>query len=213
MENSQPLDRLIAQKLLRMKAFYVQVANPFTWANGWKSPIYLDDRKVLSYVYTRNLIKLEIARLIAEHFPDADVVAGIATNAIAPSILAAEQLGLPYIYVYPKPKNHGLENQIEGDLRPRQKVVIIDNQVHVGNDAMAVIDVLHNNACTVEGVVTLFELQLPSAYKKFEKAGVPFISLTNFKAVMDVAKEEKIFTDEEIKILTAWHEAPTKWYK
>lgn len=213
MDTTQSLELLIAQKLLRMKAFYVQTANPFTWANGWKSPIYFDDRKILSYVYMRNLVKLEMAHIIAEHFPDIDVVAGIATNAIAHSLLAAEQLSLPYVYVYPKPKSHGLENQIEGDLRPRQKAVIIDNQVHVGNDALAVTQALNSNGCTVEGVVTLFDLELPTARKKFEQAGLKLYSLTTYSAMMEVVKSEQLFREDVIAALEDWHVAPSKWGK
>lgn len=213
METRLPLDQMFAQKLLRMKAFYVQTANPFIWANGWRSPLYFDDRKILSYVYMRNLMKLELARYIAENFPDADVIAGIATNAIAPSLLAAEQLGMPYVYVYPTPKSHGLENQIEGDLRPRQKVVIIDNQIHVGNDAMAVMQALNSNGCTVEGVVALFDLQLPSATKKFQQAELPLYALTNYSAMMQVARQEQLFRDDVLDALEEWHKAPSKWGK
>ncbi len=211
MKELNHIDRLIAQKLLRLKAFYVQTENPFTWANGWKSPIYFDDRKLLSYGYARNLIKMELGHIITEFFPDVDVISGIAINSIASGLLVAEQLNMPYIYIFPSPKTHGLENQIEGDLRPRQKVILIDNQIHGGNDALSSIEVIRNNACSVEAILSIFDLQLPSTVQKLKKTGVPVYALTNFNSVLQVAKEEKLFTTEEIHILEQWHKAPSKW--
>lgn len=210
MEN---LELLVAKKLLQLKAFRLQVNNPFTWANGWKSPIYFDDRKIFSYTYMRNFIKLELSRMVAELYPDADVIAGIAINAIAHGVLVAEQLALPYIYVYPTPKDHGLENRIEGDLRPKQKVVIIENQVNVGYNAMKVTDAIRNNGCSVEGVVTLFDYRLSSAQKLFREADVPLTALTNFQAVVQEAVSYNVFSPEDLSQLEKWHQNPAKWKK
>ena len=210
MEN---LELLVAKKLLQLKAFRLQVNNPFTWANGWKSPIYFDDRKIFSYTYMRNFIKLELSRIVAELYPDADVIAGIAINAIAHGVLVAEQLALPYIYVYPTPKDHGLENRIEGDLRPKQKVVIIENQVNVGYNAMKVTDAIRNNGCSVEGVVTLFDYRLSSAQKLFREADVPLTALTNFQAVVQEAVSYNVFSPEDLSQLEKWHQNPAKWKK
>lgn len=204
---------LVAKKLLQLKAFRLQVNSPFTWANGWKSPIYFDDRKIFSYTYMRSFIKLELSRIVAEVYPDADVIAGIAVNAIAHGVLVAEQLALPYVYVYPTPKDHGLENQIEGDLRPRQKVVIIENQVNVGHNAMKVVDAVRNNGCSVEGVITLFDYQLPSAHKLFAESDVPLTALTNFDALVSQAVQARQITDTDITILKNWHANPAKWRK
>lgn len=207
------LQDIIAKKLLQLKSFSVQLNNPFTWGNGWKSPIYLDDRKILSYTYARNFIKLELARLVAERYPDADVVAGIATTAIAHGVLVAEQLGLPFIYVHPEPKDHGLENQIEGDLRPRQKVVIIENQVSVGHNAARVIEAVRNNGCSVLGVVTIFDYQFPQAKNVLADVDVELISLTNYDAVIRQVKHDNLAKDEVLEALQVWHDNPVKWHK
>lgn len=209
----EDLHRIIAKKLLQLKCFSVQVNNPFTWANRWKAPVYLDDRKILSYTYARSFVKLELARLIAERYPDVDVIAGIATTAIAHGVLAAEQLGLPFVYVHPSPKKYGLENQIEGDLRPRQKVVIVENKVIVGDNAARVIEAIRNNGCTVLGVVTVFDYEFQSAKKAMADAGVELLSLTNATTTFRVAKEEHITSDEILAELAAWHKNPTKWKK
>lgn len=209
----ETLSRIIAKKLLQLKSFSVQINNPFTWGNGWKSPIYMDDRKILSYTYARNFIKLELARMIAERYPDADVVAGIATTAIAHGVLVAEQLGLPFIYVHPSPKDHGLENQIEGDLRPRQKVVIIENQVNVGQNAIRVIEAIRNSGCTVLGVVTIFDYQFPQSRKVLGEADVELVSLTDYNTIIEVAREENLTNDETIAQLEAWHRNPISWKK
>ena len=208
MEN---LELLVAKKLLQLKTFSLQVNNPFIWANNRKSPIYFDDRKIFSYTYMRNFIKLELAKTVAELYPDADVIAGVAVNAIAHGVLVAEQLALPYIYVHPTPKDHGLENQIEGDLRPRQKVVIIENQVNAGDNVKKVIEALRNNGCTIEGVVTIFDYQMPTAKRVFHDADVELVSLTNFDALVKVAAEENVFPDTALKVLQDWHKNPTKW--
>lgn len=208
MEN---LELLVAKKLLQLKTFSLQVNSPFIWANNRKSPVYFDDRKIFSYTYMRNFIKLELAKTVAELYPDADVIASVAVNAIAHGVLVAEQLALPYIYVHPTPKDHGLENQIEGDLRPRQKVVIIENQVNAGDNIKKVIEVLRNNGCTVEGVVTIFDYQMSSAKRVFHDADVELVPLTNFDALVKVAAAEHIFSDSDLKVLQEWHKNPTKW--
>lgn len=205
------LEKIIAKKLLNLKAFRVQSMSPFTWANGWKSPIYLDDRKILSYPAVRNFFKLELSHRVAELFPDADVIAGIATNAIAHGVLVAEELALPFVYVHPLPKDHGLENQIEGDLRPHQNVVIIENQVNVGDNVSKVIEAVRNNGCNVVGVVTIFDYQLPSAVKKMKTAGVNLVALTNFDALLQ--EVSGIYTENEIHALREWHHTPSQWGK
>lgn len=208
MEN---LELLVAKKLLQLKTFSLQVNNPFIWANNRKSPIYFDDRKIFSYTYMRNFIKLELAKTVAELYPDADVIAGVAVNAIAHGVLVAEQLALPYVYVHPTPKDHGLENQIEGDLRPRQKVVIIENQVNAGDNVKKVIEALRNNGCTIEGVVTIFDYQMATAKRVFHDADVELVPLTNFDALVKVAAAEHIFSDSDLKVLQDWHKNPTRW--
>lgn len=207
------LELLVAKKLLQLKTFRLQVKSPFVWANGWRSPVYFDDRKVFSYPYMRSFIKLELARMVAELFPDADAVAGVAVNAIGHGVLVADQLSLPYVYVHPTPKDHGLENQIEGDLRPRQKVVIIENQVSMGHYAMSVVDAIRNNGCTVLGVVTIFDYQLANASKLFRDADVSLVSLTNFNALVTQAATDNVFPQADLKTLQEWQKNPAKWKK
>lgn len=207
------LQNLIAIKMLQLKAFKFQLNNPFKWANGWYAPVYCDDRKILSYPKIRNFVRIELARTIAEMYPDADVIAGVATNAIAHGVLVAEQLGLPFVYVHPTPKDHGLENQIEGDLRPRQNVVIIENQVNVGSNCLKVVAALRNNGCNVLGIVTIFDYGFPSTYKKMEKAEVDFIALTNLDNVLHHAENMKIIDIEQIKAIQQWQHKPSKWSK
>ena len=161
----------------------------------------------------RSFIKLELARVVAELFPDADAVAGVAINAIGHGALVADQLALPYVYVHPTPKDHGLENQIEGDLRPRQKVVIIENQVSMGHYAMSVVDAIRNNGCTVLGVVTIFDYQLANASKLFRVAVVSLLSLTNFAALVTLAATDNVFPQADLKTLQEWQKNPAKWKK
>lgn len=207
------LQEMTAAKLLQMKAIKFQPLNPFTWANGWVAPLYCDDRKVLSYPKMRDFIRLELARTIAEKYPDVDVVAGVATNAIAHGVLVAEQLGLPFVYVHPTPKDHGLENQIEGDLRPRQSVVIIENQVIEGDNCLKVIDAVRNNGCKVAGIVTIFDYGFTTTRRKFEKAGVELTSLTNFPTILRLAEEMDIINKDQQKAIQTWQRHPSKWEK
>jgi len=203
----------MARKLLQMKAFRVQTNNPFTWANGWQAPIYFDDRRILSYAAARDFVRLELAHKVAIQFPDRDVIAGVAVNAITHAVLVAEQLGMPFVYVYPKPKDHGLENQIEGELAPRQNVIVIENQVSVGIHAMKVVDALRNNGCRVQGVITIFNYDLPSGMRRFQNADVPIIALTDFDTVLEEAEALGVWNEDELRILREWHRNPAKWGK
>lgn len=203
----------IAKKLLQLKAFRIQCYSPFKWANGWHSPIYLDDRKILSYPTVRDFFKLRLAHIIAEKYPDVDVIAGVAINAIAHGILVAEQLNLPFVYVHPDPKDHGLENRIEGDLRPRQRVVIIENQVNVGSNVLKVVEAIRNNGCIVEGVVTLFNYDFKSAKRKIQDVGIELTALSNFDSLLKQVQELNLCSQEDIATLRTWHHAPSKWKK
>ena len=206
------LSHMVVEKLLQLRSFQIQVNNPLTWGNGWKAPVYLDDRKILSYTKARNFVKLELGRLVAELYPDADVIAGIATNAVAHGVLVAEQLALPFVYVHPTPKNHGLENQIEGDLRPRQKVVVIENQVNVGKNALPVIDAIRRAGCTVLGVVTIFDYQLELAHRRFSEAGVPLVSPAQYEE-LERQLPSYGYSQEVMDCLREWHANPAAWAK
>jgi orotate phosphoribosyltransferase len=207
------LQNMTAIKMLQLKAFKFQLNNPFVWANGWSAPLYCDDRKILSYPKMRDFIRLELARTIAELYPDADVIAGIATNAIAHGVLVAEQLSLPFVYVHPTPKNHGLENQIEGDLRPRQSVVIVENQVNAGNNCAKVVEALRNNGCNVLGIVTIFDYEFSAAQRKLAKLGVDLTALTNLDTVLHHAQYTGVISEEESAIIKDWQQHPSKWNK
>lgn len=205
------LQQDIARKLLQLKAFSIQLQHSFNWANGWQAPIYLDDRKILSYPAARNFFKLELARLVAENFPDTDIIAGIAVNAIGHGLLVAEQLNLPFVSVYPFPKDHGMENQIEGDLRPRQRVVIIENQISHGEHVKRVVDALRNNGCQVEGIISLFHYEFPFTMRYFKQAGIKTLPLTTFTALMEELKSNNQYTQEETDALLTWHQDPINW--
>ena len=207
------LQNMTALKLLQLKAFKFQLKNPFKWANGWLAPLYCDDRKVLSYPKMRDFIRLELARTIAELYPDADVIAGVASNAIAHGVLVAEQLSLPFIYVHPTPKDHGLEHQIEGDLRPRQSVVIVENQVNAGNNCVKVVEALQNNGCKVLGIVTIFDFEFPSTQRKISKLGVDLTALTNLDTILHHALHTGTISQEEAKAIKDWQMKPSKWNK
>ena len=207
------LEKIVAERLVALKAIKLQPISPFKWGNGWNSPIYCDDRRSLSYPKERDFIKLEMSRIVAEQFPETTVIAGIATNAIAHGVLVAHQLSLPFVYVYPSPKDHGLENQIEGDLRPQENVVVIENQVAIADVSLKVIEALRNNGCNVLGVVTVLDYELEVGHKVLKKAGVPLVPLTNFSSVIEAAAEMKYISKQDLKMLNEWHQNPAKWKK
>src|SRR5215469_12575039 len=162
------LEQILAKRLLKIKAIKLQPANPFTWASGWKSPIYCDNRKTLSYPSLRNFIKLEIARAIIENFEDVTTVAGVATGAIAQGAMVAEELNLPFVYIRSAPKDHGLENLIEGDLKPGSKVVVIEDLISTGGSSLKAVEAIRNAGCDVIGMVAIFSYGFISAEERFK---------------------------------------------
>ncbi len=206
-------DNIVADKLLRVKAIKIQPKMPFEWVTGWNSPIYCDNRKILSYPQLRNFIGIEMAHTIAEKYPDVEVIASVATNAIALGVLVADKLGIPFVYVHPTPKTHGLENQIEGDLRPRQRVVVIEDQVSVGDNCLEVVNALRKNGGNVLGVLSIFHYELADTKKKFTKANVHCDSLCGFSALMSHAQQTEYITADDAKVLQAWHKSPATWKK
>ena len=207
------LQEMTAVRLLQLKAIKFQPKNPFIWANGWNAPMYCDDRKVLSYPKMRDFIRLELARVIAEMYPDADIIAGVATNAIAHGVLVAQQLSMPFVYVHPQPKDHGLENQIEGDLRPRQSVVIVENQVNTGENILKVVEAIRNNGCKVLGVVTIFDYCFAATKRKLDKIDVSLTSLTNIETVLRHAFAMDLIDEQQKQIIEQWQHNPAKWEK
>lgn len=204
-------EKAIAEKLLQTNAVRLSPEQPFTWASGWKSPIYCDNRKVLSFPYIRDFIKSEMCNLIFERYPDADMLAGVATAGIAWGAMAADQLKLPYIYVRPKPKEHGLGNQIEGAYEAGQKVVVIEDLISTGKSSLQVVDVLKAAGLEVQGMVSIFTYGFPVADEAFAKAGVPFQSLTNYNQLISLALAKGMFDRQLEPILLKWREDPANW--
>ena len=207
----ETLEKLFAEKLLKVKAIKLQPANPFTWASGWKSPIYCDNRKTLSYPSLRNFVKIEISRLIAEKFGQVDAIAGVATGAIPQGALVADELNLPFVYVRSKPKDHGLENLIEGELRPGMKVVVIEDLISTGGSSLKAVEALRKNGCEVIGMVASFTYGFDVAKEAFKAANVELVTLTNYDAVIKVALETAYVAEEDIDVLQAWRKDPAGW--
>lgn len=205
------LARLLAEKLLSIKAIKLQPMNPFTWASGWNSPIYTDNRKTLSYPDVRSFIKVELSRLILENFRDVDAVAGVATGAIAVGALVADDLSLPYVYVRSTPKDHGLENLIEGTLKPGQKVVVIEDLVSTGMSSLKAVDAIRAAGCEVVGMLAIFTYGFPVAEERFKQAGVKLITLSNYTAMIEAAIKTGDIRDEDAETLKEWREDPENW--
>lgn len=203
--------RLLAEKLLKISALKLQPANPFTWASGWNSPIYTDNRRTLSYPDVRSFIKIELTRTILEQFPEADAIAGVATGAIAQGALVADALNLPYAYVRSTPKDHGLENLIEGNLRQGAKVVVIEDLVSTGKSSLKAVEAIRNAGCEVVGMVALFTYGFPLAEENFNNAGVKLVTLSNYDAMLEVALQTEYITKDDLETLRMWREDPANW--
>lgn len=204
-------EQAVAEKLLQVKAIRLNVKEPFTWASGWKSPIYCDNRKVLSFPHVREFIKSEMCNVIFEQFPDAELLAGVATAGIAWGAMAADQLKLPYIYVRPKPKEHGLGNQIEGAYEPGQKVVVIEDLISTGKSSLQVVDVLKASGVEVIGMVSIFNYGFDAAKDAFANAGVKYLSLTNYPTLIQLAIDKQIVEAGEQEVLLKWSADPAIW--
>lgn len=207
------LENLFAEKLLKIKAIKLQPNNPFTWASGWKSPFYCDNRKTLSYPALRNFVKIEICRLILEKFGDVDAIAGVATGAIPQGALVAEELNLPFVYVRSTPKDHGLENLIEGELRPGMKVVVIEDLISTGGSSLKAVEAIRRDGCEVIGMVASYTYGFPVAIEAFKNANVKLVTLTNYEAVLEVALKTGYINDNDIPLLNSWRKDPANWGK
>lgn len=206
------LDQLLAEKLLKISAIKLQPEIPFVWASGWNSPIYTDNRKTLSYPDIRSFIKVELCRLIMENFTDVDAIAGVATGAIAQGALVADTLGLPYVYVRSTPKNHGLENLIEGNLLPGQKVVVIEDLISTGGSSLKAVEAIRNAGCEVVGMAAIFTYGFPVAEEAFKKANVTLCTLSNYNSMLEAALVSGYIKDGDIETLKEWRKDPANWY-
>ena len=205
------LEKITAEKLLNIKAIKLQPSNPFTWASGWKSPIYCDNRKLMSYPDIRNFLKIQFGRIILEKHPDVEAIAGVATGAIAPGAIVADLLGLPFVYIRSTPKGHGLENLIEGDLKPKQKVVVVEDLVSTGMSSLKAVEAIRQAGSDVAGMVAIFTYNFPVAEERMREARVNLTTLTNYNAVLDEALRIDYIEESDLSTLQDWRKAPEKW--
>ena len=203
--------KTIAEKLLQINAIKLSPEKPFTWASGWKSPIYCDNRKSLSFPLVRDLIKTEMYNVISVSFPKANLLAGVATAGIAWGAMAADLLKLPYIYVRPKPKEHGLGNQIEGYYEKGMKVVVIEDLISTGKSSLQVVEVLRQAGVEVVGMVSIFTYGFAVADKAFSDAKVPYRTLTNYTHLISLAVEKGKVSPETEGLLLEWRNDPANW--
>ena len=205
------LEKIFAAKLMKVKAIKLQPQNPFTWASGWKSPFYCDNRKTLSYPELRSFVKTEIARIILERVPEVEAVAGVATGAIPQGALVADLLSLPFVYVRSKPKDHGLENLIEGELKPDMKVVVVEDLISTGGSSLKAVEAIRMNGCEVIGMVAAYTYGFDVATEAFRQAKVSLVTLTNYEAVVNEAARIGYIKESDIQLLNEWRKDPAHW--
>jgi orotate phosphoribosyltransferase len=201
----------VTKKLLEINTIKIQPSSPFTWASGWLSPIYCDNRKILSYPETRTFICDQFVRIIKEKYPQVEIIAGVATGAIAHGALVAEKLGLPFIYVRSKPKDHGLENLIEGDLKVGQKVVIIEDLVSTGGSSLKAAEALSDFGGDILGMLAIFTYDFPVATENFIKAGIELTTLSNYQTLINLALDMGEVDEDEMESLQSWRKNPSVW--
>ena len=202
-----------ARRLLKIKAIKLQPNDPFTWASGWKSPFYCDNRKTLSYPDLRSYVKLELTHTILAHFPQAEAVAGVATGAIPQGALVADALMLPFVYIRNKPKDHGLENLIEGALTPGTKVVVVEDLISTGGSSLKAVEAVRKSGCEVIGMVASYSYGFDVAKEAFKNANVELVTLTDYDHVVAEALETGYITSDDVQLLNEWRKDPANWKK
>ena len=207
------VEKIFAEKLLKVKAIKLQPEQPFTWASGWKSPFYCDNRKTLAFPALRTFVKLQLSRIVAELYPEADAIAGVATGAIAQGALVADELALPFAYVRSKPKDHGMANLIEGDLQPGMKVVVVEDLISTGGSSLKAVEALRQHGCEVLGMVAAYTYGFPVAEEAFAAAGITLTTLTNYEAVVGTALQTGYIEQIHVPMLAAWRKDPANWMK
>ena len=200
-----------AELLLQIKAIKLSPNDPFNWASGWKSPIYCDNRVTLSYPPVRVFLKEEIAKIVELEYGKPDVIAGVATGAIAIGILVAQELGVPFIYVRPEPKKHGRKNQIEGHLESGQNVVVIEDLISTGNSSLNAVAALKEAGAVVKGMVAIFSYGFDVASKNFDDKNVRLTTLSNYENLLEQALDSNYITDKELVTLNDWRKSPSDW--
>ncbi|MCR4918533.1 MAG: orotate phosphoribosyltransferase [Prevotella sp.] len=202
---------IFARRLLEVKAIKLQPKEPFTWASGWLSPFYCDNRKTLSYPSLRSLVKTELCHNILEQFPDADAIAGVATGAIAQGALVADQLGLPFCYVRSKAKDHGMQNLIEGNIDKGAKVVVVEDLISTGGSSLKAVEALRQHGCQVIGMVASYTYGFPVAEEAFKEAQVRLVTLTDYDHVVKQALATGYIKQEDMALLSQWRNNPSEW--
>lgn len=204
-------ERLIAEKLLQVNAVILNLEEPFTWASGWKSPIYCDNRRILSFPFIRDYFKSELCNVVFEKFPDAELVAGVATAGIAWGIMVADQLKLPFVYVRPKPKDHGLGSQVEGYFQKDLKTIVVEDLVSTGKSSLQVVKVLQEQELKVSGMVSIFTYGFKIAEEAFIREGVTYYPLTNYNTLINLAMDKGMVSGPQQEILLKWRDDPSNW--
>ena len=210
---TEEISKKISEILLGINAIKLSPQNPFTWASGWKSPIYCDNRKSLSFPEARTVIKNSLGKMVKEKFNGVEAIAGVATAGIPQGVLVADLLHLPFIYVRSKPKGHGLENLIEGNILPGQKVVVIEDLISTGGSSIQATMALKNAGIDVMGLIAIFTYQFPQADVNFTKEHITFYALSNYTTLIEVALEKNLIEQSDVKMLNAWRQEPENWGK
>lgn len=213
MDYKQQTARKTAEYLLEIQAVKLNKKEPFTWASGWKSPIYCDNRKTLSYTEVRTFICKEFAKIIREKYPNVDVIAGVATGAIANGVLVAQELEKPFVYVRPDKKSHGMRNQVEGSIKEGQTVVVVEDLISTGGSSLKAVEALRDSGCKIEGMVAIFTYGFKVAEENFAKQQVDLITLTDYNSMIENAMELNYVASEDVESLKEWRLAPEVWGK
>jgi len=200
-----------AELLLQINAIKLNPENPFTWASGWKSPIYCDNRLILSFPSIRNYVRDEFAKNIEKQFGKPDVIAGVATGAIGVGILVAESLGLPFVYVRPEPKKHGRQNQVEGFLQKGQNVVVVEDLISTGKSSLMAVEALRNEGANIKGMAAVFTYGFSVAEENFKEANVDLFTLSNYENLLDLAVQKQYITEDQQSTLQEWSVSPATW--
>lgn len=200
-----------AELLLQINAIKLNSKNPFTWASGWKSPIYCDNRVILSFPAIRNYVREEFSKNIEKQFGKPDVIAGVATGAIGVGILVAQELGLPFVYVRPEPKKHGRMNQVEGFLQKGQNVVVVEDLISTGNSSLLAVEALRNEGANIKGMAAIFTYGFPVAEENFKNANVDLFTLSNYENLLELAVDKEYIAEAELDLLAEWRKNPSGW--
>ena len=207
------IGKQLAKSLLQINAIILQPGNPFTWASGWRSPIYCDNRKILSFPKSRTYIRQSLVKVISKHYGSANIIAGVATGAIAHGALVAEEMGLPFIYVRSAKKEHGKQNRVEGAYNSGQSVIVIEDLISSGKSSLEAVKALRKEGLNVKGLISIFTYGFDVAAKNFKKANCEFISLCNYSTLLQVAVKQDYIKQSDLEVLEKWRENPSKWKK